>query len=87
MYILTDGLQVNTRIEDINGSTWKEMKLGLIFNDKDVIRRGDGSYTIVKKEYGCYFGSIEEFKKLVFAAAARAGYGKIKEIVVCKSSN
>jgi tetratricopeptide (TPR) repeat protein len=82
LYILTDGLQVNTRIEDINGSTWKEMKLGLIFNDKDVIRRGDGSYTIVKKEYVCYFGSIEEFKKLVFAAAARAGYGKIKEIVV-----
>lgn len=82
LYILTDGLQVNTRVEDTNGSTWKEMKLGLIFNDKDVIRRGDGSHTITKKEYVSYFGSAEEFKKFVFAAAARAGYGKIKEIVV-----
>ena len=82
LYILTDGSQVNTRVEDENGSTWKEMKLGLIFCDKDVIRRGDGSHTITKKEYVCYFGSAEEFKKFVFAAAAKAGYGKIEEIVV-----
>lgn len=82
LYILTDGLQVNTRVEDEHGSTWKEMKLGLIFYDKDVIKRGDGSHTITKKEYVSYFGSAEEFKKFVFAAAARAGYGKIKEIVV-----
>ena len=82
LYILTDGSQVNTRVEDIDGSTWKEMKLGLIFCDKDVIKRGDGSYTITKKEYVSYFGSVQEFKKFVFAAAARAGYGKIKEVVV-----
>lgn len=82
IYILTDGSQVNTRIEDINGSTWKEMKLGLIFSDKDVIKCGDGSHTITKKEYVSYFGSVDEFKKIVFAAATRAGYGKIKEVVV-----
>jgi hypothetical protein len=81
LYILTDGLQVNTRVEE-NGSTWKEMKLGLIFSDKDVIKRGDGSHTITKKEYISYFGSVNEFKKFVFAAAARAGYGKIKETIV-----
>lgn len=82
LYILTDGLQVNTRIEDENGSTWKEMKLGLIFCDKDVIKRSDESHIITKKEYVSYFGSADEFKKFVFAAAARAGYGKIKEVVV-----
>lgn len=82
LYILTDGSQVNTRIEDATGSTWREMKLGLIFCDKDVIKRGDGSHTITKKEYVSYFGSVHEFKKLVFAAAVRAGYGKIKEVVV-----
>lgn len=82
LYILTDGSQVNTRIKDAAGSTWKEMKLGLVFCDKDVIRRGDGSHTIAKKEYVSYFGSVNEFKKLVFAAAVRAGYGKIKEVVV-----
>jgi hypothetical protein len=58
------------------------MKLGLVFCDKDVIKRGDGSHTITKKEYVSYFGSVQEFKKFLFAAAARAGYGKIKEVVV-----
>ena len=82
LYILTDGLQVNTRVQDENGSTWKEMKLGLIFSDRDVIRRGEGSHLIMKKEYVSYFGSVNEFKKFVFGAAARAGYGKIKEVVV-----
>jgi hypothetical protein len=81
LYILTDGLQVNTRVEE-NGSTWKEMNPGLIFSDRDVIKRGDGSHTITKKEYVSYFGSVNEFKKFVFAAAARAGYGKIKETIV-----
>jgi hypothetical protein len=82
LYILTDGLQVNTRIEAENGTTWKEMKLGLIFCDKDLIKRSSESHIITKKEYVSYFGSVSEFKKLVFAAAARAGYGKLKEVVV-----
>jgi len=82
LYILTDGSQVNTRVEDVNGSTWKEMKLGLVFCDKDIIKRGDGSHTIAKKEYVSFLGRVNEFKKILFAAAARAGYGKIKEVVV-----
>lgn len=82
LYIMTDGLQVNTRVEDKNGSTWKEMKLGLIFCDKDVIKRSDENHIITKKEYVSYFGSVSEFKKVVYAAAARAGYGKIREVVV-----
>ena len=82
LYIFTDGLQVNTRVEDENGSTWKEMKLGLIFCDKDTIRRQNGSAIITKKEYVSYFGSVNEFKKMLFSAAARAGYGKIEEVVL-----
>jgi hypothetical protein len=82
LYIMVDGLQVNTRVEDENGSTWKEMKLGLVFCDKDVIKKGKDSHIITKKEYVSYFGGVNEFKKLLFAAAARAGYGKIAELVV-----
>lgn len=82
LYIMTDGLQVNTRVEDENGSTWKEMKLGLVFCDKDVISKGKDSHIITKKEYVSYFGGVNEFKKVLFAAAARAGYGKIAELVV-----
>ena len=81
-YILTDGLQVNTRVEDTNGSTWKEMKLGLIFRDKDIIKRNDENHIITQKEYVSYFGSVNEFKKFLFDAAARAGYGSIKEVIV-----
>lgn len=81
LYILTDGSQVNTRLEGENGTTWKEMKLGLVFCDKDVIKRSDGSLIITQKEYVSFFGSVDEFKKFVFAATARAGYGKIKEVV------
>jgi hypothetical protein len=82
LYIFTDGLQVNTRVEDKDGSTWREMKLGLIFCDKDTIKRADGSGIITKKEYISYFGNVNEFKKFLFAAACRAGYGKIKEVVL-----
>jgi hypothetical protein len=82
LYLMTDGLQVNTHIEDENGSTWKEMKLGLVFCDKDVIKKGKDSHVITRKEYVSYFGGVEEFKKVLFAAAIRAGYGKIAEVVV-----
>ncbi|MDQ2084936.1 hypothetical protein RBH29_00600 [Herbivorax sp. ANBcel31] len=43
LYILTDGSQLNKRTENNKGSTWKEMKLGLVFKDSDVIIRKDGS--------------------------------------------
>jgi hypothetical protein len=82
LYIIVDGSQVNTRFKDNNGSSWKEMKLGLIFNDKDTIRTSSDNCIIIKKQYVPYFGSSGEFKKFVFLTAAKAGYGKIKEVVV-----
>ena len=53
-----------------------------LFNSKDVIKKGENNQKITKKEYISYFGSVEEFKKLIFAAIIRAGYGTIKRIVV-----
>lgn len=82
LYITMDGSAVNTRIQDVNGSTWKEMKLGLTFLDKDIIKRKDESCIITKKEYVTYMGSVEEFKKLLFNSAVNAGYGSIKKVVV-----
>jgi len=81
LYLFTDGSQVNTILEDENGSSWREMKLGLVFYDGDSIRRKDGKMIITKKEYVTFFGGVEEFKKLLFDAAARAGYGKIRQVV------
>jgi len=81
LYIMADGSAVNTRIQDEDGSTWKEMKLGMVFTDKDIMRRNKHVY-IEKKEYAAYFGNVEGFKKLIFEVAARAGYGKIKRVVI-----
>ena len=82
LYISADGSAVNTRIEDEDGSTWREMKLGLTFLDKDIIKRKNGSAIITKKEYVTYMGSVAEFKKVLFDSAARAGYGKVTKVVV-----
>jgi len=82
LYILMDGSAVNTRIQDKDGSTWREMKLGLTFLDKDVIKRKDESAIITKKEYVTHLGSVNEFKKILFESAVKAGYGKIKNTVI-----
>ena len=84
LYILMDGSSVNTRVQDVGGNTWKEMKLGMVFRSKDVITRGTKieSCTITQKEYVTYFGEVGKFKELLFAAALRAGYGSVKNVVV-----
>ena len=82
LYILTDGGAVNTRIEDKDGSTWREAKLVLAFTDNDMIKRKNERHIITKKEYGAYIGSVEEFKKHMLYVALKAGYGSIKRVVV-----
>jgi hypothetical protein len=81
LYIMPDGSAVNTRVQDEDGSTWKEMKLGMVFSDED-IRKVNKHVYIDKKEYVAYLGSVDEFKKLLFEAAARAGYGRVERVVV-----
>jgi len=82
LYIMIDGAAVNTRIEDENGSTWRENKTVIVFTDKDIIKRKKSSNIIVKKEYVPYIGNAEGFRKYVLDAAVRAGYGKIKRVVI-----
>jgi hypothetical protein len=82
LYIMMDGSAVNTIHQDDSGSSWREMKLGLVFADYNRIRTKNGKFIITEKEYVTYFGEVGEFKKLIFDAAARAGYGKIKEVVM-----
>jgi len=81
VYIMVDGAAVNTRIEDENGSTWRENKLAIAFSDKMVIKRKDGSGIITKKEIAPLIGSCDEFKKHALFASERAGYGYIRETV------
>jgi len=82
LYIQIDGAAVNTRIQDDDGSTWKENKTVLAFADSDIIQRKDGGHIITKKEYMPFIGTSEEFKKYVLDVAVRAGYGTTVEKVV-----
>ena len=82
LYIMIDGAAVNTRIEDENGSTWRENKLVIAFRSKDIIQRGNGDSLILKKEYMSYIGSAEEFRKYVMDIAVRNGYKNTKNVVV-----
>ena len=82
LYIEIDGAAVNTRVEDENGSTWRECKNVLVFTDKDIIKRKDGSHKIVRREYSALIGSAEEFKGFVLNAALNMGYGKVKRVAL-----
>jgi len=82
LYIMTDGAMVNTRAESEEGSTWRENKLGLLFTDRDLLKTKSENNIILKKEYVSYIGSAEEFKKHVFEAAVRNGYGTFENVVI-----
>lgn len=82
LYIMTDGAAVNTRVEDKNGSTWRENKTVMAFTYKDLIKRKDKSHIITKKEYAAFIGTAEEFRKYVWDIAVRNGYGHIERVVV-----
>lgn len=82
LYVMMDGAAVNTRVEDENGSTWRENKTVMVFTDKDMIKRKDEGNIIVKKEYMALIGRAEEFKSFVLDAAVRAGYGKVEQVVI-----
>lgn len=81
LYNYADGSMINTVEKDENGSTWHEMKLGLVYYDRNSIKRGDGKKIITEKEYVAHFGGVDVFKELMFDASVRGGYGQIQETV------
>jgi len=85
VYILIDGAAVNTRVEDKNGSTWRENKLGMAFVSVHVRKRGSSDkngHTITKKEYSAYIGSANEFSKFVYQIAINQGYGQYEQTII-----
>lgn len=86
LYIEVDGSAVNTRVQDENGSTWRENKLGIFFSTDHIYKwknkKGEYCRKIDKKEYVSYIGSVSEFKKHILAAAIRNGYGAYEKIVM-----
>ena len=81
IYIQADGAAVNTRVEDENGSTWKENKLGILFSESDLYKRKNKANLILHKEYVAYVGSVDIFRILIFAKAVELEYWKYENII------
>jgi hypothetical protein len=89
LYIMVDGAAINTRITDENGSTWRENKLGLLFNSNDLHKRKaksasekDIHYDIMKKDFCTYLGGVDGFKKHLYECALRNGYGEYETTIL-----
>lgn len=86
LYIETDGAALNTRHKNIDGSTWRENKLGVVFSSDNIYywkgKDGKKEHQITSREYISYIGRSEEFKKHLFACAVRNGYGEYQESVI-----
>ena len=86
LYIQADGAALNTRTKNDKGSTWRENKLGIVFSSenirKSMNKKGESTSKVLKKEYTSYVGSVQEFKKYLFACAIRNGYGEYEETVI-----
>ncbi|MDR1166706.1 MAG: hypothetical protein LBO66_12725 [Deltaproteobacteria bacterium] len=87
LYLETDGAMVHTRQENVQGSTWKENKLGVAFSsehfsyyyDKKTQKKRPRTG---KREYRAYVGDVENFKKHFFALAIRNGYGSFQKTIL-----
>ena len=86
LYIEVDGASLNTRSKDENGSSWRENKLGIVFSSDNIYtwtdRKGEKQHKIQKREYVTYVGSVNEFKKHLFACALKNGYGEYEKTVL-----
>lgn len=86
LYIEADGAALNTRHKNAEGSTWRENKLGLVFTSDNIYywrgKDGEKKHQIASREYVSYVGSIDEFKKHLFACALRNGYGEYRDTVI-----
>jgi Uncharacterised protein family (UPF0236) len=77
IYVFADGSMVSITGKD----NWKEMKLGLVLNSCDIVRRALENLDVSKKEFVAYLGNKDEFKKALFASAIRAGYKPGKKVI------
>lgn len=82
LYIMIDGAAINTRIEDKDGSTWRECKSAIAFTNKDLIKRKDGSKLILNKECISLVGSSDELKKYLLMIAVLKGYEEAEKTVI-----
>lgn len=84
LYIQADGAMVPLWGEKCR--EFKENKLGMVFNDKDIVTRkmksGDETQSIVRKKFVSSLAEgVEPFKKMLFASAVKKGYHTAQNVV------
>jgi hypothetical protein len=84
LYIMIDGSMIRTRdINDDGTAAWKEVKLGMVFTDEDLVLKADGEKHYIKeKDYAVSCDNVEEFSKLLYECAVSYGYGKYRKVVI-----
>ena len=85
-YIECDGNFVNTRTKNDANSTWRENKLGVVFNSTDIERKKNKKgeeYSIIKKcEYISFFCKSNDFNRYLFALALKNNVYNFKTIII-----
>ncbi|MBC8061148.1 MAG: ISKra4 family transposase [Clostridiaceae bacterium] len=76
LYIECDGSMVAIR-----GDGWREVKLGIIFSDLNVLNKNKPRHIISEKDYVAYLGTAEEFKKMLWASAVKNGCLNVEQII------
>lgn len=84
LYIESDGAMAPLWGEHCR--EYKENKLGIIFNDKDILKKispnGEESAQIVRKKFVSSIAEgVEPFKKMLFAAAVEKGYYSAEKVI------
>jgi len=84
LYIEADGAMVP--IIGDNGIEYKENKLGIVFNDRDIVQKtkkdGKIERKIIHKQFASSLGDgVENFKKILFSTAVQKGYYSSKTVV------
>ena len=92
LYLLMDGGTYNSRGDkDKNGSTYREHKLGMAFKSTDlkIVQRISEEGTTLfelqlsdKREYVCYVGDVDEFRKYLLALAIKNGLYEADVVVI-----
>jgi len=86
LYIETDGAALNTRHKNVDGSTWRENKLGVVFSSDNIHswtdKHNERQHRIEKREYVSFVGSCVDFKKHLLSCALKNGYGSYKKTVI-----
>ncbi|MGL6119380.1 MAG: ISKra4 family transposase [Fusobacteriaceae bacterium] len=75
IYVSADGSMVNTK------AGWKEVKLGVIFSEKDLLSSTEKRKFIYKKEYIATFKDVNTFRPLFLNTARKIGIESAKQVV------